>query len=296
MKKIVLTGSSGRIGRAIHFALSSDYQVLGIDISPASSTRLIADINDYQSLCRAFSGADAVVHTAALHAPHVDLRSDAEFERINVEGTKVVLRAARQCGIRRLIFTSTTALYGHAVTDAEKAVWINEHTTPQPRTIYHQTKLAAESYLQQQAEDDCRIYTIRMSRCFPEPAPVMAAYRLHRGVDARDVALAHKLALKHQGNPYECFIISGHSPFRPEDCVRLKQDAGLVIRARSPEMASIFDKLDWQLPESIDRVYDSSHAHTRLGWRQNHGFESVIEMLDREISEVLPAIRPQSSR
>jgi UDP-glucose 4-epimerase len=42
------------------------------------------------------------------------------------------------------------------------------------------------------------------------------------------------------------------------------------------------------LPESIDRVYDSSLAQTELGWLPKYGFEDVVKMLDAGISEVLP--------
>ncbi len=71
MKKIVITGSSGRIGRALHWKLCQDYQVDGIDISPSSATSIIKDIRDYEYLLRLFEGVDTVFHSAAFHAPHV---------------------------------------------------------------------------------------------------------------------------------------------------------------------------------------------------------------------------------
>ena len=65
--KIVVTGTSGRIGRAIHFHLSKSHDVIGIDRSPASATTIISDINNLNTLEKALDGADAVIHTAALH-------------------------------------------------------------------------------------------------------------------------------------------------------------------------------------------------------------------------------------
>src|SRR3954471_5837724 len=106
--RIVLTGSSGRIGRAIHRRLVGFHEVVGVDRPPASATRHVGDLLDASLLARACAGADAVIHAAALHAPHVGLAPDAELVRVNVEGTRAILAAALAAGIPRLVFTSTT--------------------------------------------------------------------------------------------------------------------------------------------------------------------------------------------
>lgn len=286
--KIVVTGSSGRIGRAIHFNLCQDHEVIGVDRSPSSAASLVGDICDYDLLAGSFEGADAVIHVAALHAPHVGLQSDEEFARINVKGTKTVVRAMKACGVPRLVFTSTTALYGHASQHPDESVWVDESTVPQPRTIYHSTKLEAERYLGSVASENLRIVTLRMSRCFPEPAPLMAAYRLHRGIDARDVALGHRLAIARSGPAHQVFILSGETPFQREDSALLKTNAREVLELRCPALCRVFEQRGWPLPKSIDRVYDSSRALAELGWRPRFGFEEVIRQLDRDSFEVLP--------
>jgi nucleoside-diphosphate-sugar epimerase len=286
--KIAITGTSGRIGRAIHFALCREHQVVGVDRSVASVTTRLGEINDYGHLLKSFDGMDAVIHTAALHAPHVGVFPDDEFFRINVKGTETVFRAAMDCGVQTLVFTSTTALYGHACRHPDKAVWVDETTVPRPKSIYHRTKLEAEAFLRAEAGPDLKVTTLRMSRCFPEPAPVMALYRLHRGVDARDVAEAHRLALAPTDESYRMFVLSGVSPFMPEDCVELKTNPENVLRARCPEILELFATRNWELPGPIDRVYDSSLAQSVLGWRPVHGFESIVKMLDEQIPEVLP--------
>ena len=58
------------------------------------------------------------------------------------------------------------------------------------------------------------VTSLRMSRCFPEPAEFMAWYRLHRGIDRRDVAEAHALALDRRGPP-ATYVISAATPFEP---------------------------------------------------------------------------------
>ncbi|MCK8138028.1 NAD(P)-dependent oxidoreductase, partial [Pseudoalteromonas sp. 2CM28B] len=60
---------------------------------------------------------------------------------------------------------------------------------------------------------------------------------------------------------------------------------------KCPEIALAFKQRGWQLPQSLDRVYDSSFAREKLGWSPIHGFESVLEMLDTETAEVLPILK-----
>jgi nucleoside-diphosphate-sugar epimerase len=288
--RVVVTGASGRVGRAIHARLVADgHAVLGFDRSPSSTAERIADLGDVAALRAALAGADAVVHSAALHAPHVGVLPDAEFRRINVDGTRALLDAAAAGGVRRIVLTSTTALYGTAAEGVDAAAWIDEDTVPQPQTIYHHTKLAAESLLREAAlQGGPVLRVLRMSRCFPEPAPAMAVLRLQRGVDARDVAQAHALALAHDGPAAATFVVSGATPFRREDAVLLARDAAAAIRLRAPALAEAFAVRGWPLPAAIDRVYDSGRAIATLGWRPRHGFEAVLAAWDAGSSEVLP--------
>jgi UDP-glucose 4-epimerase len=94
MHKILITGSSGRIGRALHWQLCQDYDVAGIDVAPSSATSRIVDIRNYEQLLRSFEGADTIFHSAALYAPHVGIASEKEFYDINVHATEKICRAA----------------------------------------------------------------------------------------------------------------------------------------------------------------------------------------------------------
>ena len=293
--RVVLTGSSGRVGRAIFSALAGAYDIVGLDRSPFSTTHVVGDVADEALLHAAFEGADAVIHAAALHAPHVGTIADAEFSRINVEGTRLVAEAALAAGIRRLVFTSTTALYGDAVA-AGHCRWIDETTPPRPKTVYHRTKLDAEDILESLAGKAMTVRVLRMSRSFPESAGIMASYRLHRGIDIRDVADAHVAALSHAGGQFERYIVSAQTPFEIADCEALAGDAAAVIRLRAPALAEAFAHRGWRLPRAIDRIYDSSSAIRALGWRPHFGFAEVLAQLDRRSLEVFPAASPSSRK
>lgn len=287
--KILITGSAGRIGRAIHARLAREHEVVGLDRKRSATTDLVASIEDAGRMRGALHEVQAVVHVAALHAPHVGQHSESAFEMLNVDATEQLARLAQQAGVRRFIFTSTTALYGAAGTNGA-ATWVHEGIRPEPRTIYHHTKIAAERALKDIAADGPMAVTaLRMSRCFPEPAPLMAVYRLHRGVDARDVADAHADALAWNGPGFRCYVISGATPFMPEDAPALFTDAPQVLARRAPALVEAFAARGWALPRSIDRVYDPRRAMSELGWQPRFGFEEVLAELDRGSQEVLPA-------
>ncbi len=201
------------------------------------------------------------------------------------------MREGLRRGVRHFVFTSTTALYGWASTPEGIAGWVDESIAPKPKTIYHRTKIAAERRLEELSRDSgVPVTVLQMSRCFPEPADLMAVYRLNRGVDARDVATGHALAIEKRLSGFRRFILSAATPFKRECCQELYQDGASAIRKYAPQLASEFGRRGWTLPTRIDRVYDSSAAQRELDWQPKHGFESVLRMLDDEIAEVLPVI------
>ncbi|MBK9583625.1 MAG: NAD(P)-dependent oxidoreductase [Saprospiraceae bacterium] len=292
MDKIVITGSSGRIGRALHWKLCGNFHVTGIDITPTSATSKIVDIRNYDQLLRSFEGVDTIFHTAALHAPHVGIASEKDFYDINVNATENICKAALESGVSQVVFTSTTALFGYANFGKDKAVWIDEQTKPEPKTIYHKTKLEAEQLLKEYANKNLEISVIRMSRCFPEPVQMMAVYRLHRGIDYRDVAEAHILATQlKKDKHFDIYIISGNTPFLKSDCRMLFENPEVVIRERQPWLAQEFDKRGWKFPKSIDRVYDSSYAQQKLNWRPERDAFDVIKQFDNDDFETLPCLQ-----
>jgi len=285
--KILLTGSSGRVGRAIHGALAAHHEVVGLDRAPFATTRLVGDFSDPRLLQEGLEGVDAVVHTASLHAPHVGVEGEQEFARVNVQALWLLLELARQAGVRSFVYTSTTAVYGDAV-EPGRCAWLDEDTPVRPRTVYHRTKAEAESMLERVAGPSLAVSVIRMSRCFPEAVEKMAVYRLHRGIDVRDVADAHVAALEARDTAFQRFVVSGWTPFQREDTDALAECPRDVLALRCPELLVEFDRRGWSLPTSIDRVYDPSAAMKALGWRSRYGFGEVLAQFERRSLEVLP--------
>ena len=222
---------------------------------------------------------------------------DAVFNEINIAGTESIIRCCARYNVQNLVYTSTTALYGAAATPIERASWITEEIDPVPLTIYHTPTLKAEALLCAAANSgQLRVTVIRMSRCFPEPAPIMAMYRLHRGIDVRDVATAHELALTTNEQPFRVFVVSGTTPFQPADVFRLKANAAVVIQERAPAIAEAFARRGWMVPSGIDRVYSNAKIQRELGWAPRFGFDAVLHQYDEDSPEVLPPVNHWNAR
>jgi nucleoside-diphosphate-sugar epimerase len=220
--------------------------------------------------------ASAVVHIAALHAPHVPERSDAEFWSVNVDATDELLTAARSAGVTRFVFTSTTSVYGTALLPGAAAVWVDETLQPEPRDVYDETKLAAERLVAAAHDSAMGTVTLRIGRCFPEARHIVASHRLHRGFDVRDVAQAYVQALDSPLDDHVTVNVAGPLVFARDDCVELLADAGSVTDRRLPGLRLAFARRSWPFPPTIDRVYDSTLAHSTLGYTPRYDPWSVL--------------------
>ena len=165
--RILITGTSGRIGSAIASSLKKREDVVCLDNRAGSYTTSIVDIREKKKIFQCVKGMDAVIHCAAFLTPHLEACSNGEFWEVNVIGTENLLEACLKHNVKRFVFTSTTSVYGDAMIDPQNAVWVTEELLPQPRDVYDETKLAAEKLCQNASEQGISCISLRMSRCFP---------------------------------------------------------------------------------------------------------------------------------
>ncbi len=238
-------------------------------------------------------GADAVLHAATLHKPHVASHSRQAFVETNVTGTLTLLEEAVAAGVGRFVFTSTTSTFGRALVPApgEPAAWITEDVVPVPRNVYGVTKTAAEDLCELVHRDHglpCLI--LRTSRFFPEADDrdeVRAAYEdanlkvnelLYRRVDLEDVVEAHRLALERApALGFGRYIISATTPFEPADLALLREDAPAAVRRRVPAYEEVYAQRGWRMLPSLDRVYVNARARDELGWAPRYDFAHALE-------------------
>src|SRR3954466_7238099 len=171
--RILVTGSAGHLGEALMRMLPDDgHEVVGLDILESPYTQVVGSVADRALVKRCVDGADAIVHAATLHKPHVGSHGRQEFVDTNVTGTLTLLEEAVAAGVGAFVYTSTTSAFGRALTPGEgdPAAWITEDVVPRPRNIYGVTKVAAEDLCELFARDvGLACVVLRTSRFFPEP-------------------------------------------------------------------------------------------------------------------------------
>jgi uronate dehydrogenase len=112
--RVLVTGAAGLIGGIVSKALADDYDLSGIDVGSGPGVERIADLTKLDEILHAFEGMDAVVDLAA------DSSLDASWDTVrqnNIAATLNALEAARQTGVKRVVFASSNHVVGMYETD-----------------------------------------------------------------------------------------------------------------------------------------------------------------------------------
>ena len=293
--RVLVTGSAGHLGDGLLRGLGElGHDVVGLDVLEAPNT-IVGSIVDRACVRRCMQGADAVMHAATLHKPHIDSHSRQDFLATNITGTLTVLEEAVAAGVERFVFTSSTSAFGRALVPppGAPAAWITEEVADAPRNVYGVTKGAAEDLCELIHRDHgLAVVILRTSRFFPESddrEDVRAAYSdanakvnelLYRRVDLEDAVDAHRLALERADEiGFGRYIISATTPFMREDLAELRVDAPAVVRRLYPDYEAVYAELGWSMFPAIERVYVNDRARRDLGWEPRHDFRSALDRL-----------------
>lgn len=142
----LVTGGCGFIGRHLVAALlAAGHRVTVLDPAtapPAGATHVRGSVLDAQALHAAMLGADWVFHLAA--RAHLWIADKRDYERVNVEGTRFVLAAAKTLGVRRLVHTSTEAVLSGTADTAGTVDGTRDPVLAGQPGPYSRSKCAAE--------------------------------------------------------------------------------------------------------------------------------------------------------
>jgi len=154
MSLYLVTGAAGFIGSSlVHALLARGEQVRGIDNFETGQRENIQDvlsrvdfreasILDPEAMQVACRGVDYVLHQAAIPSVPKSVADPAHSNRVNVEGTMNVLLAARDAGVKRVVYAASSSAYGDTPTLPKR-----EDMTPMPLSPYAVAKLAGEMYM-----------------------------------------------------------------------------------------------------------------------------------------------------
>lgn len=143
MKKLLITGSSGFVGKYFIKKYKDNYEIKNFSF-------LKDDINSLDC-----SDVDVVFHLSAL-VHQMDGASREEYEKVNVTQTLQLSKKAKESGIKHFVFISTVKVYGEE-TDSK----YSENSICNPEDDYGKSKLKAELELQKLEDKDFKISIIR---------------------------------------------------------------------------------------------------------------------------------------
>jgi dihydroflavonol-4-reductase len=280
--KALVTGAAGFIGGHVADALrEAGWDVRGFDRTPlggqspelrtplgGQSPELRGDVLDGDAVARAADGCDAVFHLAALYSY---ARRDAEaMLRVNVEGTRTVLEAARRAGVPRVVMTSSCSTCGPV---PGRPATEDDHPPPWELGIaYKRSKIDSEQLALQAARDGLDVVVVNPTTPVgpgdrrPTPTGAMVAGvatgRIRAYTDTainvvavQDVARGHLLAFE-RGRSGERYLLGG------ED-VTLRDAFAMIARhaGRRPPRIGV----PWQVALGAAFVADRA---TRLAGRE----------------------------
>jgi len=230
MTKVLVTGGSGKLGRAVlkdlvahgYDVLNIDQQALPEPICP--SVRI--DLTNFGEVAAAILGGiderkgpfDAVVHLAAIPAP--GLAANAKIFANNVPTTYNVFEASRLAGIKNIVFASSETVLGLPFDTPPPYAPVDEDYYPRPESAYSLGKLLDETMAAQFCRWDpsLRIVGLRFSnvmypedyKAFPkfDADPKARKWNLWGYIDARDGAQAVRRSLQADFTGFEAFIIA----------------------------------------------------------------------------------------
>lgn len=139
MKRVLVTGAAGFIGRALTARLRADgVEVVGVDLAADPEAGIVAgNVAAPGAWQEAAVGCDTVVHTAAIVAMPTDV---SRFWAVNVLGTRLALEAARDAAAARFVHLSSVVTFGYDFPDGVD----ESHPVSPTGVAYTDTKIASE--------------------------------------------------------------------------------------------------------------------------------------------------------
>lgn len=231
---VLVTGAGGFIGQHLVEELAKRGHAVKAMVRPGSRLRfnspnvqiVYGDVQHKDFLTATMEGCSSIYHLAA----YVSNRAKDMniYARINVDGFRNVVEAAKEAGVKKIVLTSTAGTYGAPA----KGMLVSESTIPDPSAfnIYESTKYEAEQIAKEFSTETLKIIIVNPTRIFgPGQAKISnvgkiiqnysegkwrivlgSGYSIANYGFVADVVRGHILAMEH-GRPGENYILGGEN-------------------------------------------------------------------------------------
>ena len=279
MKKILVVGGAGYIGAHVAYLLQENGYGVRIydDFSNGLKTRIdgkfsdvvIGDVLDRQALISACEGIDAVIHLAAKKAVGESVDNPLKYYENNVGGTLNLLAAMSLKGVKRIVFSSTAAVYA----PSEK-LSITEDDLTEPLSPYGQTKLLSEKLISAVAKAE------NLSAISLRYFNVVGALRDEFADNSKDNLVPKVFAALKAGKNPE--IYGSDYPTKDGSCIRDYIHVSDLAKAHLVALEKVF-------AANVDEVYNVGSG---TGYSVTEMINQIAESIGKSITPTLSPRRP----
>ena len=254
----LVTGGAGFIGsNLVDYLLSKGHEVVCVDNESAecndkfywnpNASNVKADVTDYKTMKNVFTGVDYVFHFAAEARLQPAIKNPIEAVYKNCVGTTTVLQCAREAGVKRLVYSSTSSGYGNNSSP-------NIETQPDDcLNPYSASKVAAEKF--------CKMYSdlygletvvLRYFNVFGERSPTRGQYAPVIGIFQRQKDAGEPLTIVGDGTQRRDFIYVG-------DVARANELAALMpgVKDHLGQVFNVGSGVNYSVQEIADAISDN---------------------------------------
>ena len=300
----MVTGAAGFIGSHLcEKLLAEGEQVIGLDnfdpfydpdikranlaevMKSGAFTLVEGDIRDSKCVEEILSGVDMIVHLAAKAGVRPSIADPQTYQDVNVHGTQVLLEAARNYGVKKFIFGSSSSVYGNN----KKVPFAETDNVDYPISPYAATKKAGElicytyHHLYEMDINCLRFFTVYGPRQRPDlaihkfarlieagkPIPVFGDGSMRRDFTYIDDIIQGIRGAMEQCQGYEIYNLGESRPVRLDELIEKLEEA-LGKKA-------IIERQPLQ-PGDVEQTYaDVSKAEKKLGYRPQTEIEEGLK-------------------
>ena len=279
MKKILVVGGAGYIGAHVAYLLQENGYGVRIydDFSNGLKSRIdgkfsdvvIGDVLDRQALISACEGIDAVIHLAAKKAVGESVDNPLKYYENNVGGTLNLLAAMSLKGVKKIVFSSTAAVYA----PSEK-LSITEDDLTEPLSPYGQTKLLSEKLISAVAKAE------NLSAISLRYFNVVGALRDEFADNSKDNLVPKVFAALKAGKNPE--IYGSDYPTKDGSCIRDYIHVSDLAKAHLVALEKVF-------AANVDEVYNVGSG---TGYSVTEMINQIAESIGKAITPTLSPRRP----
>lgn len=293
MKRALVTGSEGEVGRVLLPQLAKRFDAIGFDLKPHQGTMkaVQGDLTKYDDVAAALQGVEAVVHMAALLPGRSEWHGD--FVDANVKATTTLLQAAVDRKVKRFVYCSTVWASGHGLTEPYQP--IDEDVPCDAVCIYGQTKwvgeLMTEWYARRFGLETvvirfCGFHAVKgydaSGRIDWATADVRAIFLRYLGAGFKlmnpvDLGAAFGQAIENPQAIGQRFVVGVHTPYVAADAAGLKSTPATVVERYYPGVPRFLEELGIQTP-LVPFYFSHQKAQSRLGFRSQHDLSDVVRL------------------